>query len=82
MEQQITATLLDENNNEFEQTFTVERKFTVANKDYLALIPLGDEDNVYLFDFEKQDGTITLKEIESDEEYDRVADAYEALMEE
>ncbi len=82
MEQTITATLLDENNNEFEQTFTVERKFEVADKEYLALIPAEDEDNVYLFDFEEIDGTITLKEIESDEEYDRVADAYEALMEE
>ena len=78
--EQITATLLDENNNPFEQTFTVERKFTVDGKAYLALIPLGDEDNVYLFDFTEEKGNVSLLEIENDDEYDRVADAYEQLM--
>ncbi len=82
MEQQITATLLDESGNEMEQTFTVERKFVVAEKEYLALIPVGDEENVYLFAFTEADGDVTLLEIESDEEYDRVADAYEKAMEE
>ena len=77
---QITATLLDENNNEFEQTFTIERKFTVDNKEYLALIPIEDEENVYLFDFTEADGNITLVEIESDAEYDRVAEIYEEQM--
>ena len=77
---QITATLLDENNNEFEQTFTIERKFTVDNKEYLALIPIEDEENVYLFDFTEADGNITLAEIESDAEYDRVAEIYEEQM--
>ncbi len=78
--EQITATLVDENGNEFEQVFTVERKFTVKEKEYLALIPTDDEENVYLFDFTEIEGETVLVEIESDDEYDRVAEAYEALM--
>ncbi len=78
--EQITATLFDENDNEFEQTFTVERRFTVDGKEYLALIPVEDEENVYLFDFTDHNGNINLIEIESDDEYDRVAEVYETLM--
>ena len=78
--EQITATLLDENGNEMEQVFTIERKFEVKGKEYLALIPADDEENVYLFDFTEIEGEIVLIEIESDEEYDQAAEAYEALM--
>ena len=80
MNKQITAAVLDENGNECQQTFFVEREFTVADKPYLALIPADDDDLVYLFAFTKEGDDVTLLEIEDDEEYDRVADAYEHLM--
>lgn len=80
MEQQITATVFDENGNQCEQTFWVEREFSVDGKGYLALIPTDDDDLVYLFAYQKTNEDITLIEIEDDDEYDRVADAYEHLM--
>ena len=80
MENQITAVVLDDNGNECEQTFSVERKFAVDNKEYLALIPIEDDDMIYLFAFTETDGKVELLEIEDDDEYDRVAEVYENLM--
>jgi uncharacterized protein YrzB (UPF0473 family) len=80
MENQITAVVLDDNGNECEQTFSVERKFSVDNKEYLALIPVEDDDMIYLFAFTETDGKVELLEIEDDDEYDRVAEVYENLM--
>ncbi len=81
MDSLITATILDENGNECEQTFSVERRFQVSDKEYLALIPVDDDDMIYLFAFAEENGNITLLEIESDEEYETVAAAYEGMME-
>jgi uncharacterized protein YrzB (UPF0473 family) len=80
MNEKITATVLDENGNECEQTFLVERKFSVKDKEYLALIPMEDDNLIFLFAFTEQDGKIELVEIEDDAEYDRVAEIYENLM--
>ncbi len=82
MEQTLTVTLFDDNGNPFEQTFTVERKFTVDKKEYLALVPTDNDADVYLFDFKEIDSKITLLEIEDDDLYDRVASVYESMMEE
>ena len=76
----ITATVYDENGTPSEQTFLIERQFTVANKGYLALIPVDDDDLIYLFAYTQTDGVVTLVEIEDDDEYDRVAKAYEAML--
>lgn len=76
----ITATVYDETGTPSEQTFWIERQFTVENKGYLALIPVDDDDLVYLFAYTQTEGTVTLVEIEDDDEYDRVAEVYEAMM--
>ena len=81
METMITATILDENGTECQQTFSIERQFSVAGKEYLALIPVEDDDMIYLFSFTKENDAITLVEIENDDEYEQVAAAYEGMME-
>ena len=61
--------------------------FPVGEQDYIALLPLNDEDaadgEVYLYQyFEDVDGEPSLGNIEDDEEYERVADAFDELMDE
>jgi len=77
----ITATLFDDNGDAFEQSFEVERRFSVKGKEYLALVPTDNDSDVYLFDFIEHDGKISLLEIEDDDVYEQVADTYEAMME-
>ncbi len=80
MNKEITVTLTDDEGNPTTQCFTVERTFRVKGHDYIALIPKEDDDNVYLFDFTQTEGQISLLEIQSDDEYDDVAAAYEAML--
>ncbi len=59
--------------------------FPANGQMYIALLPLeqedGDEDDVYLYRYsEDADGTPILDNIESDEEYDIVADAFDELL--
>lgn len=61
--------------------------FPVGEQDYIALLPLNDEDagdgEVYLYQyFEDENGEPSLGNIEDDEEYERVADAFDELMDE
>lgn len=61
--------------------------FPVGEQDYIALLPLNDSDaaegEVYLYQyFEDADGEPSLGNIEDDEEYERVADAFDELMDE
>ena len=59
--------------------------FPANGQMYIALLPLeqedGDEDDVYLYRYsEDADGTPILDNIESDEEYDIVADTFDELL--
>ncbi len=59
----------------------------VQGKDYIALLPLDDEDDteeesrVFLYRYiEHEDGEPELENIEDDEEFDIVADAYDEWL--
>lgn len=61
--------------------------FPVGDQDYIALLPLDDEEaaegEVYLYQyFEDPEGEPSLGNIEDDEEYEAVADAFDELMDE
>ena len=60
--------------------------FTVDNKEYIALQPEeGEEedDNVFLYRYiQEEDGEPQLLNIEDDEEFEAVADAFEELLDE
>ena len=59
--------------------------FPAGERDYIALIPLEDTDDeeseVFLYRFaEGEDEELLLDNIEDDEEYERVADAFDELL--
>ena len=57
--------------------------FSVDNKDYIALQPEEgeSEDNVFLYRFiQEEDGDPQLLNIEEDDEFEAVADAFEELL--
>ncbi len=60
--------------------------FTVDGKDYIALQPeegSEDEDNVFLYRFiDHEDGEPELLNIEDDDEFETVADAFEEMLDE
>lgn len=74
----ITLTLDDDS----ELDCAVVAIFPVQDKDYIALLPLGVEDaQVYLYRFKHNtDEDLELENIEDDEEFELVADAYDALL--
>ena len=60
--------------------------FDAAEKEYIALLPLDEKGNaseegdVYLYRFQEVNGNPTLDNIESDEEYGMVADAFDEWL--
>lgn len=58
--------------------------FEAEDQEYIALEPLNEEiENIYLYRYsEGEDGEALLDEIETDEEYSMVVDAFEALVDE
>lgn len=59
--------------------------FPVEDKDYIALLPLENQEDgeVYLYGFEEyEDGTFELLSIESDEEYEGVTKAFDEILDE
>ena len=59
--------------------------FPAGDKEYIALLPLDDngeneDGEVYLYRFETVDGQPSLSNIEDDDEYDLVADAFDEYM--
>ncbi len=61
--------------------------FPVADKDYIALLPLGeddDDDEVLLYRFidKGDDADPELENIDDDDEYDAVADAFDEILDE
>ena len=61
--------------------------FPVEDRNYIALLPLDDDEaaegEVYLYRyFEDDDGEPSIDNIESEEEYEAVADAFDELLDE
>lgn len=57
--------------------------FPVEDKDYIALLPLENQEDgeVYLYGFEEyEDGTFELLSIESDDEYEAVTKAFDEIL--
>ena len=78
----LTITLTLDDDSELE--CAVVAIFPVQDKDYIALLPLGVEDaQVYLYRFKHNgDEDLELENIEDDTEFEAVADAYDALVDE
>ena len=51
--------------------------FDVDGQEYVAIIPQDTEDDVLLYRFDEDEEDVNLTEIESDEEYEKVAAAFE-----
>ena len=83
MDDRETITLLDENGEETE--FEVLGVITVEDIDYAILIPIDedeDEDQAYIFRIDTdENGEEVLSEVEDDEEFEMVKDAWENLCE-
>lgn len=83
-EEEATVTLTLEDGSELE--CSVLAIFPVQDKQYIALVPMteeedGEEGDVYLYRFtEFEDGEIELGNIEDDDEYEAVADAFDELL--
>lgn len=59
--------------------------FPVEDKDYIALLPLENQEDgeVYLYGFEEfEDGSFELLSIESDTEYEAVTKAFDEILDE
>ena len=59
--------------------------FTAGERDYIALLPMegaeAEEGEVYLYRYsESEDGQPNLENIEDDDEYEIVADAFDELL--
>lgn len=85
-EEEVTVTLTLDNDEVLEcAVLTI---YTVDGKDYIALLPLveeGDDEEgeVFLYRYiETEDGEPTLANIEDDDEYEAVADAFDEWLDE
>ena len=82
-EEEMTVTLTLDDDTEVE--CVVLTIFTAGERDYIALLPMEGEDSeegeVYLYRYsETEDGTPVLDNIEDDDEYEIVADAFDELL--
>lgn len=82
-QEEVTVTLTLDDNSTLE--CVVLTIFDAGEREYIALLPtegeLADEGEVYLYRYaEDADGNPSLANIESDEEYEIVADAFDELL--
>ena len=82
-DQEMTVTLTLDDDTEVE--CVVLTIFNAGEGEYIALLPMegadSEEGEVYLYRYsETEDGTPVLDNIESDEEYEIVADAFDELL--
>ena len=82
-EQEMTVTLSLEDDTEVE--CVVLTIFNAGEREYIALLPVegadSEEGEVYLYRYsETEDGEPTLDNIEDDDEYEVVADAFDELL--
>lgn len=82
--EEMTVTLTLDDGSELE--CVVLTIFEAGGRDYIALLPLEGEDaeegEVYLYRYTEIDGNPDLQNIEDDEEYEIVADAFDELLDE
>lgn len=83
--EEMTVTLTLDDGKELE--CVVLTIFPAGDKEYIALLPLEDEEaedgEVYLYRYtEDEDGQPNLENIEDDDEYEIVADAFDELLDE
>ena len=82
-EEEMTVTLTLDDDTEVE--CVVLTIFTAGDRDYIALLPMEGEDseegevNLYRYS-ETEDGTPVLDNIEDDDEYEIVADAFDEML--
>ena len=82
-EEEMTVTLTLDDDTEVECVILT--IFTAGERDYIALLPMEGEDSeegeVYLYRYsETEDGTPVLDNIEDDDEYEIVADAFDEML--
>ena len=78
-----TVTLTLEDDTEVECAIVA--IFEAADREYIALLPLGTEEEengeVYIYRYsESEDGEPSLENIEDDDEYEAAADAFDELL--
>ena len=83
-EEEMTVTLTLDDGSEIEcLVLTI---FEAGGRDYIALLPTegidAEEGEVYLYRYTEVDGEPDLQNIEDDEEYEIVADAFDELLDE
>lgn len=83
LEEQTTVTLTLDDGSELE--CIVITIFPAGDNEYIALLPIDgseeEEGEVYLYRYEEdEDGNPNLSNIEDDDEYDLVADAFDELL--
>ena len=83
--EEMTVTLTLDDSKELE--CVVLTIFPAGDKEYIALLPIDDEEaeegEVYLYRYtEDEDGQPNLENIEDDDEYEIVADAFDELLDE
>ena len=84
-QEEVTVTLTLDDGSQLE--CVVLTIFDAGEREYIALLPMDseetDEGEVYLYRYtEDADGNPNLENIESDEEYDIVAEAFDELLDE
>lgn len=79
-DEQITVTLTMEDDEEID--CAVLTTYSANGREYIALLPLNEEGDVYLYRYEEVDGEPTLDNIEDDDEYDIAADAFDEWVDE
>lgn len=84
-QEEMTVTLTLDDDTEVE--CVVLTIFTAGEKDYIALLPIegpeSEEGEVFLYRYsEDADGQPNLENIEDDDEYEIVADAFDELLDE
>lgn len=79
-DEEMTVTLTLDDDTELE--CDVVAIFPVNGQDYIALLPREEEaEEVFLYRFkELEDGEMELDNIEDDEEFEAVADVYDAML--
>lgn len=82
-DQEMTVTLTLDDDSEIE--CVVLTIFTAGEREYIALLPMegadSEEGEVYLYRYsETEDGTPVLDNIEDDDEYEIVADAFDEML--
>ena len=82
--EEVTVTLTLDNDEELEcAVLTI---YEVDGKEYIALLPINDEENedgdVFLYRYVEVDGEPTLENIEDDDEYEAAADAFDEWLDE